>query len=270
MSRLHGKTALVTGAARGIGEAIARAFVREGARVMLTDIRDEQGLALARELGGLAAYRRLDVRAEDDWRAGVDDVVERWGRLDVLVNNAGITGFEEGVVPHDPEHATLDAWRAVHATNLDGVFLGCKHAIRVMRMAGGGSGSIVNISSRSGLVGIPAAAAYASSKAAVRNHTKSVALYCAQQGTSIRCNSIHPAAILTPMWDAMLGAPGPERDARTAAVVGDVPLRRFGTPDEVAAIALLLASDEATYMTGTEITLDGGILAGAAAAPGRR
>src|SRR5215210_4194839 len=117
MTRLQSKTALVTGAARGIGEAIARAFVREGARVLVTDIRDEQGAALARELGASAAYRRLDVRDEDDWRAGVDDVVARWGRLDVLVNNAGITGFEDGVVPHDPEHATLDAWRAVHATN---------------------------------------------------------------------------------------------------------------------------------------------------------
>jgi NAD(P)-dependent dehydrogenase (short-subunit alcohol dehydrogenase family) len=125
----------------------------------------------------------------------------------------------------------------------------------------------VNISSRSGLVGVPGAAAYASSKAAVRNHTKSVALYCAEQGLDIRCNSIHPAAILTPMWEPMLGQ-GPERAARMRACVRDTPQKRFGRPEEVAAVAVLLASDEAAYMTGTEINIDGGILAGSAAAPG--
>jgi 3(or 17)beta-hydroxysteroid dehydrogenase len=129
-----------------------------------------------------------------------------------------------------------------------------------------GAGSIINISSRSGLVGIPAAAAYAASKAAVRNHTKSVALYCAEQGLNIRCNSIHPAAILTPMWEPMLGD-GPDRAARMAACVADTPQRRFGHPKEVAAIAVLLASDEAAYMTGTELIIDGGLLAGSAATP---
>jgi NAD(P)-dependent dehydrogenase (short-subunit alcohol dehydrogenase family) len=131
-----------------------------------------------------------------------------------------------------------------------------------------GSGSIINISSRSGMVGIPAAAAYASSKAAVRNHTKTVALYCAGQGLAIRCNSIHPAAVLTPMWEPMLGE-GAEREARLREFVSDTPLRRFGQPQEVAALALLLASDEATYMTGSELTIDGGILAGSAATPER-
>jgi NAD(P)-dependent dehydrogenase (short-subunit alcohol dehydrogenase family) len=129
-----------------------------------------------------------------------------------------------------------------------------------------GTGSIINISSRSGIVGIPAAAAYASSKAAVRNHTKTVALYCAEQGLAIRCNSIHPAAILTPMWELMLGN-GPERADRMAALVADTPLRRFGHPSEVAAMAVMLASDEATYITGSEFHIDGGILAGSAAAP---
>ena len=148
--------------------------------------------------------------------------------------------------------------------NLDGAFLGCRYGIRAMRA--NGAGSIINISSRSGLVGIPAAAAYASSKAAVRNHTKSVALYCAGQGLRIRCNSIHPAAILTPMWEPMLGD-GPDREDRMAAFVADTPMRRFGTPEEVAAIAVLLASDEAAYMTGAELTIDGGLLAGSAAAP---
>jgi NAD(P)-dependent dehydrogenase (short-subunit alcohol dehydrogenase family) len=181
-----------------------------------------------------------------------------------VVNNAGVTGFEEGAIPHDPEHASLSAWRAVHEVNLDGTFLGCRYAIRAMKVRT--TGSIINVSSRSGLVGIPAAAAYASSKAAIRNHTKSVALYCAEQGWKIRCNSIHPAAILTPMWEPMLGR-GPDREERMAALVADTPLRRFGEADEVAAVAVMLASDEAAYITGAEINIDGGLLAGSAASP---
>jgi 3(or 17)beta-hydroxysteroid dehydrogenase len=149
--------------------------------------------------------------------------------------------------------------------NADGTFLGCRYAIRAMKSQG--RGSIINISSRSGLVGIPLAAAYASSKASIRNHTKSVALYCAQQGWSIRANSIHPAAILTPMWEPMLGT-GQEREERMRVMVADTPLKRFGRPEEVAAIALMLASDEASYVTGTELTIDGGLLAGSAAPPG--
>mgnify|MGYP001627463590 CR=1 FL=1 len=226
-ARLSGKVALVTGAARGIGEAVVRAFVAEGAFCVVTDV-SEEGAALAAALGpDRARFEALDVRDEAAWVRVIDGVLAREGRLDVLVNNAGITGFEDGHRPHDPEHASLDDWRAVHATNLDGVFLGCKHAIRAMRRTK--SGSIVNVSSRSGLVGIPGAAAYASSKAAVRNHTKTVALYCAEQGLNVRCNSIHPAAVLTPMWEPMLGE-GPEREARMAEFVADTPLRRFGRP----------------------------------------
>jgi NAD(P)-dependent dehydrogenase (short-subunit alcohol dehydrogenase family) len=158
----------------------------------------------------------------------------------------------------------------VLATNLDGVFLGCKHALRAMRAARplGAGGSIVNVSSRSGLVGVPRAAAYAASKAAVRNHSKSVALYAAEEGLPVRCNSVHPAAVLTPMWDAMLGD-GPGRAARMRELVRDTPLRRFGTPEEVAALCVYLASDESAYTTGAEFVLDGGLLAGSAAAPAR-
>jgi NAD(P)-dependent dehydrogenase (short-subunit alcohol dehydrogenase family) len=254
MPRLTGKVALVTGAARGIGEAIARAFIEEGATVILTDL----------QAG--ADWQKLDVREEADWVRCVPAIVQQHGKLDVLVNNAGITGFEAGFVPHDPEHTTLEDWHAVLATNLDGVFLGCKYAIRAMRSQG--TGSIINISSRSGLVGIPSAAAYAASKAAVRNHTKTVALYCAEQGWKIRCNSIHPAAILTPMWEPLLGT-GEDRQQRMEAIVKDTPLRRFGSVEEVASLAVLLASDKVTYMTGAEITLDGGILAGSVAGPER-
>lgn len=259
MPRLQGRKAVITGAARGIGAAIAAAFIREGAKVIITDIDDATGETLAKRLG--AQYLHLDVRLEGDWNR----LAESHPEMDIVVNNAGITGFEDGNFVHDPEHASLQAWRDVHATNSDGTFLGCRYAIRAMRKKG--AGAIINISSRSGMVGIPMAAAYASSKAAIRNHTKSVALYCAQQGLNIRCNSIHPAAILTPMWEPMLGD-GPDREERMQALVADTPMQRFGEPSEVAALAVLLASDEAPYVTGTEITIDGGILAGSAATPG--
>lgn len=263
-NKLTSKVAVITGAAQGIGAAIARGFIEHGCFVYLTDLNDELGTATASALGDRAAYLHLDVRCEEDWQRVTTQVVETHGSLDVLVNNAGITGFEQGVVQHDPEHARLEDWRAVHETNLDGVFLGCKYAIRAMRRTG--AGSIINISSRSGLVGIPGAAAYASSKAAVRNHTKTVALYCAEQGLKVRSNSIHPAAILTPMWEPMLGTDA-GREERMAALVRDTPLRRFGMPEEVAAVALLLACDEAAYITGSEFNIDGGLLAGSAATP---
>lgn len=259
MQRLSGKTCVVTGAARGIGRAIAARFVAEGGSVIVTDRDATAGAATAAELG--ARFVPLDVAEEADWARLATEVPV----ADVVVNNAGVTGFEDGAAAHDPEHATLADWRAVHRVNTDGTFLGCRYAIAAMKARG--AGSIINLSSRSGLVGIPAAAAYAASKAAIRNHTKSVALYCAQQGWAIRCNSIHPAAILTPMWEPMLGT-GPDRAARMAALVADTPLKRFGTADEVAAIAALLASDEGAYMTGTEINVDGGLLAGSAASPG--
>ena len=259
MPRLSEKTCVVTGAARGIGRAIAEAFRAEGAVVIATDKDEAAGQIVAIDLG--CHFERLDVSSEEDWARLAATVPI----ADVVVNNAGVTGFEGNPVAHDPEYATLEAWRAVHRVNLDGTFLGCRYAIRAMKARG--TGSIINMSSRSGLVGIPAAAAYASSKAAIRNHTKSVALYCAQQGWRIRCNSLHPAAILTPIWEPMLGT-GPDRNERMAALVADTPLKRFGMPDEVAALAVMLASDEATYMTGTELTVDGGLLAGSAASPG--
>ncbi|WPN44522.1 SDR family oxidoreductase [Pseudomonas sp. P8_241] len=263
-NKLNCRIAVVTGAAQGIGAAIARRFVQEGCFVYVTDINDELGSTVAASLGGRACYLRLDVRCEEDWQRVMMQVLKERGSWNVLVNNAGITGFEQGAVQHDPEHARLEDWRAVHQTNLDGVFLGCKYAIRAMRHSG--AGSIINISSRSGLVGIPGAAAYASSKAAVRNHTKTVALYCAEQGLNVRCNSIHPAAILTPIWEPMLGDDA-GREERMSALIRDTPLRRFGMPEEVAAVALLLASDEATYITGSEFNIDGGLLAGSAATP---
>jgi len=259
MKRLSNKTCVVTGAARGIGRAIAARFHDEGATVIATDLDETAGAATAAEIG--CRFEKLDVREEADWLrlTGIVPIA------DVVVNNAGVTGFEQGMVAHDPEHASLSDWREVHRVNLDGTFLGCRYAIGAMK--GKGTGSIINISSRSGLVGIPLAGAYASSKAAIRNHSKTVALYCAQQGWKIRCNSIHPAAILTSIWEPMLGT-GSDREARMEALVADTPLKRFGMPDEVAAIAVMLASDEATYVTGTEVSIDGGLLAGSTACRG--
>ncbi len=260
MPRLKHKTCIITGAARGIGEAIARAFLEEGARVIVTDKDVKAGKALVASMG--AEFFELDIARENHWNT----LARAYPVLDVLVNNAGITGFEGGGVAHDPEHASLTDWRAVHRVNTDGTFLGCRYAIKAMRKAG--KGSIINMSSRSGMVGIPAASAYAASKAAIRNHTKTVALYCAQQGLNIRCNSIHPAAIMTPMWEPMLPQDAQEREQAVKALLKDTPLGRFGEPSEVAAICVLLASDEAPYITGAEFTIDGGILAGSTAAPG--
>lgn len=260
MARLKDKVIVITGAARGIGEGVARAYHDEGAIVILTDILTEEIEALAAELGERAHAYTLDVSQENEWQSFMQWVERNMGRLNGLFNNAGITGLEAATGPHDPEHVSLEDWHRVHAVNLDGTFLGCKHAIQLMRRTQS-AGSIVNMSSRSGLVGIPGAGAYASSKAAIRNHTKTVALYCAQQGLPIRCNSIHPAAILTPIWEPMLGE-GEQREKNIQKIVADCPMHRFGEVSEVAAVCVLLASDEANYMNASEITIDGGVLAG--------
>jgi 3(or 17)beta-hydroxysteroid dehydrogenase len=260
MNRLSGKTALITGAASGIGAAIAAAFAAEGAFVVVSDINVDKGEAAAKALGDKGRFMAHDVTDEAQWAEVMAAIVAERGGLDILVNNAGITGAEGGH-PHDPEHASLEDWRKVMAINLDSVFLGCKHAIQTMRAVGKG-GSIINMSSRSGLVGVPKTAAYAASKAAIRNHSKSVALYCAEQNLGIRCNSLYPASIRTPMWDAMIDGADDEK-----RMLDNMPLHRFGRPDEVAAVAILLASDEATYITGSEFNIDGGILAGTSTSP---
>ena len=269
MKRLESKIALITGAARGIGRACAETFASNGATVIVTDIDAAGAESIARNLGGSAIAAKLDVRDEENWQRTISHACESFGFLDILVNNAGITGFVPPTGPHDPEHASLEDWRAVHATNLDGVFLGCKHAIAAMKPPSGRGGSIINISSRSGQVGISRAAAYASSKAGVRNHTKSVALYCAEMGYAIRCNSIHPGAILTPMWEPMLGDTDESREAAIAGLAAEVPLGRMGSPKDVAMMALYLASEESAYVTGAEFVIDGGVLAGSTASPRR-
>lgn len=263
--RLKEKVALITGSARGIGQATAELFHKEGAIVIVSDIRDEEGKAIAKKLKPNAEYLHLDVGNEDGWIRVTDYISKIYGRLDILVNNAGITGFLESTGPWDAENSDLKTWEEVHRVNSTGVMLGCKYAIRLMKEKGG---SIVNISSRSGIVGIPGAVAYASSKAAVRNHTKSVALHCAENGYKIRCNSVHPAAIMTPMWDAMLGE-GEQRQKIIEDVEFGIPMGHFGDPSDVAYGILYLAADESKYVTGIELNIDGGLLAGSEAKPGK-
>lgn len=261
--RLKDKIALITGAARGIGQATAELFYKEGAIVILSDIKDKDGKLIASKLGERADYLSLDVRQESEWLKATDYLKNKYGRLDILVNNAGITGFLESKGPWDAENSDLETWNEVHRVNSTGVMLGCKYAIKLMKEKGG---SIVNISSRSGIVGIPAAVAYAASKAAVRNHTKSVALYCTENDYKIRCNSVHPAAIMTPMWEAMIGE-GEQRRKTIKEIEAGIPMGHFGETLDVAYGILYLASDESKYITGIELTIDGGILAGSQAKP---
>ncbi|NGX63417.1 MAG: 3-beta-hydroxysteroid dehydrogenase [Candidatus Anoxychlamydiales bacterium] len=261
--RLKNKTAFITGAAQGIGEAIAASFVKEGAFVIITDIHRELDEKTAKKYGDKILYIPLDVSKESDWKNAISIIQKKGLKLDAVVNNAGITGFNGNKAPMNPEECTIEDWQRVHKVNLDGVFFGCKYGIKLMKDRGG---SIINMSSRSGIVGIPEAAPYASSKAAVRNHTKSVALYCAEKRYEIRCNSIHPAAILTPMWETMLGT-GETRKKALKNIEATVPLHRLGDPMDVAYAAIYLAADESNFMTGSEIHIDGGILAGASASP---
>lgn len=260
--------ALVTGAARGIGLAIARAMAAEGAWVVLTDVRDELGTSAAREIGSGARYLRLDVRREDDWARVMGEVSRGPGPLSVLCNNAGITGLEPPDAalpdqpppgPHEPERVSLEAWRGVMATNVEGALLGCRHAMAAMSPPGGRGGSIVNISSRSAIVGVAGAAAYAASKAALASLSRSVAMRCAQLGVGVRCNSVHPASVLTPMWEPML-AMG-DREATLRELAAEIPLGRMGTPEDVARVCVFLASDDAAFITGASVHVDGGMLA---------
>ena len=251
--RVEGKVALVTGAASGLGKAAAAMLAREGARVALTD-RDEPGVvAAAAALGGEARAWKLDVTKEADWQRVVDEVLATYGRLDVVVNNAGVG------VSKDIEALSLEEWRFVHAVNLDGVFLGCKHAVRGMRQCGA-KGSIINLSSVAGLVGVDSLPAYCSSKGGVRLLTKSVALHCARKGYGIRCNSLHPTFIETPMVDA-LASLGGDMAVGKSKLARMIPLGRLGEPDDISYAILYLASDESKLMTGSEMVVDGGTTA---------
>ena len=254
MGRVQGKVCLVTGASLGLGAATARLLAREGARVAITDLREPEGRALADEIvnsGGEAIFVRHDVALEAEWREAIALAVKRFGRLDVLVNNAGVA-LAGGV-----EATSLDQWRWLMSINLDGVFLGTKHAVEAMKATGG---SIINLSSIEGLIGDPNLAAYNASKGGVRIFTKSVALDCAKRGYRIRVNSVHPGYIWTPMVEGYVGA-HPDAEAARQALVALHPLGHIGEPDDIAYGVLYLASDESKFVTGSELVIDGGYTA---------
>jgi cyclopentanol dehydrogenase len=256
MGRLDGKVALISGGARGQGAVEAQLFAREGAKVVLGDLLDAAGKQVEEEIrqqGGEATYVHLDVTSEADWVEAVGTAVNRYGKLDILVNNAGISGASASGEQGRLEDATEAAWDRVLDVNAKGVFLGTKHAIPVMRQAGGGS--IINISSIAGLVGFgTSSGAYAASKGAVRLLTKSTATQYAQDG--IRCNSVHPGFIDTPMTERSLSVPANREDR-----IRRTPLGRIGTTEDIAYGVLYLASDESSFVTGSELVIDGGYTA---------
>lgn len=254
MGRVAGKTAIVTGASLGLGRAAATLLAREGARVVLTDLRREEGAEVADRIvsdGGEAIFLTHDVASEEDWKRVIASAVSRFGRLDILVNNAGVA------LSAPVESTTLEQWRWLMSINLDGVFLGVKHAVDAMKAKGG---SIINLSSIEGLIGDPNLAAYNASKGGVRLLTKSAALSCAKAGYRIRVNSIHPGYIDTPMVSAYIDAQPDPRAAR-AAVAALHPLGHIGEPDDIAFGVLYLASDESKFVTGAELVIDGGYTA---------
>ncbi len=256
MARVAGKVAMVTGAASGIGRACAGLLASEGAKVVATDINQVDGAALAREIesaGGEVDFFVQDVTEEIGWRDAIQRATERFGGLHILVNNAGVGGMGS---PQNPEEITLDLWREINTVNLEGVFLGCKHAIPAIHDSGGGA--IVNISSLAAMLATPAIAAYGAGKAGVRQYSKSVAMHCAQRGYQIRCNSVHPGVIATPMTDKMFTMRGDPEESRER-VRKMIPVRELGSPQDIAYAVLYLASDESRYITGAELVVDGGL-----------
>jgi len=255
MGRVDGKIALVTGAAQGLGAAIAIMLAREGSKVALSDVNlvgcQAQADTINAEIAGAAIALQQDVADEKTWQQVLDDIQQQFGGLNILVNNAGIGSIAS------VEDETFEKWQQVHAVDLDSVFLGCKYAIPLISESGGGS--IVNISSISGIIAGHNLAAYNSAKAAVRHLSKSVALHCARARNNIRSNSVHPVFIDTPILDGM--AQGGDRAAAMEKLGRQIPIGRIGQPEDVAYAVLYLASDESKFVTGTEIRVDGGISA---------
>lgn len=244
MSRLQGKVAIITGAARGQGAAAVRRFVSEGARVMIADVADDAGKQLADELGDAAMYQHLDVSAEDDWPVAVETCKAAFGRIDVLVNNAGILLFSELT------DTSLADYERVIRVNQIGTFLGMRAVVPAMESGS----SIINVSSVEGLGGMPMLTAYSASKFAIRGMTKVAAMELGARG--IRVNSVHPGAIDTQMIPEAVGFP-----VDPATIGRGVALKRIGEPDEVAGLVVFLASDDSTYCTGAEFVADGGATA---------
>ena len=255
MGRVENKVAIVTGAASGLGFAAARKLMDEGAKVLLTDINEEVINSMPERLSNYSETQfssmAHDVANEESWINAIENAENHFGKINVLVNSAGIS-LGADVVSTD-----FEIWKKVHQVNLDSVFLGCKYAVPIMSKSG--QGSIINLSSISGIVAGWNTAAYNSSKAGVRLLSKSVALYCAKKGYDVRCNSVHPAFVDTPILDPLKQAFGEEN--AVAKLSRQIPMNKIGDTDDVSYAILYLASDESKFMTGTEIVLDGGLSA---------
>lgn len=248
MGRVEGKVALVTGGGSGLGKADCLLLAAEGARVVVSDINLAAAQSVASEIGSNAIAVQHDVASEDAWKSTIATTEATFGRLDILVNNAGV------VVLADPEETTLEQFRKANAVMSEGVFLGCKYAIPLMARSGGGS--IINMSSTASHLGYPIFFAYSAAKGAVRAMTKSIAIHCQAKGYGIRCNSVHPAAIETPMIQFAEGRPGEENEIPE----GVLPAGAAGAPKDVAALVLYLASDESRFVNGAEILIDNALI----------
>ena len=246
--RVADKVVLVTGAGSGIGRATARLLATEGAAVIVSDIDRAGGLETVRQIGGKARFEEHDTAQEADWKRIIDGVLAREGRLNGLVNNAGIAG----PFPATFETETVEQWQKILSINVQGVFLGCKHSVQALRQSGGGS--IVNTSSLAAFLGTPDLSAYGASKGAVRQFTKTVAIDCARKGYKVRCNSVHPGIIMTPMGEGIL--PDEKKRERMRKMI---PVGEFGAPEDIAYGILYLISDESRFVTGSELVIDGGM-----------
>jgi NAD(P)-dependent dehydrogenase (short-subunit alcohol dehydrogenase family) len=247
--RLKDKVALITGAAQGLGKEMAKSMMAEGAKVYISDINKDQLDKTVKELSCFGIL--LDVTKSEDWENAINHIKEKSGSLNILVNNAGIGNGG------DIESTDMETWKLVHNVNLDSVFLGCKYALPLMRDSG--NGSIINISSMSGIVASHNTSAYNSSKAAVRHLSKSIALHCAKSTNLVRCNSIHPVFTRTAMVQSMIDA-APERNIEQK-LIQQIPIRKLAEPIDIANAAIFLASDESSFITGTELLIDGGLSA---------
>ena len=253
MGRVAGKVALITGGASGLGLATAKLMAAEGAKIVVTDIQKDKGPAAAKEIGGDALFLEHDVTSETRWQEVVAETERKFGKLNVVVNSAGIG--TEGTI----EDTSLADFRKMMAINVEGVFLGCKYGIAAMKKHNEAS-SIVDISSVAGLVSGYQMCAYSASKGAVRLMSKSVALHCARAGYNIRCNSVHPAFISTPMVEAPLAA-AEDPDKARKRLLRMVPIGRIGEANDIGYMILYLASEESKFVTGAEMVVDGGCTA---------